>query len=140
MRIKEAIVARLAQADALVALVGSRVSPGRRRQRSALPAVTFSQASRDEPMVLAGGSAGLPEVRVQFDCWGSTDVEASQVADALRDFLNGNQRRLWGEVFVQSCRLEEGGRDDHYPPEHGDDTSVYVVTLDAIISYEEGGV
>lgn len=134
--IKEAVLAYLLDQDGLTDLVGSRISPGRRHQRGALPAVTYQQVSRQDWGVLSGGHARLPEVRFQFDCWGATDKEASNLADVLRSLLNWPDRGYWGERFVQSCRLEESGRDDYYPPEHGDDRAVYVVTMDAIISFE----
>jgi hypothetical protein len=138
MTLKEALLVYLVDAASdLYSLVADRIVPARRAPVDFLPCVTFFRVSRTDSYVLEGKSGGLPEERIQFDCWGRTVEEVEAVADALRSRLNGPLRGYWGAVFIQSCRFEESGRDNYEPPDHADDAAVFQVSLDALIAYEE---
>lgn len=71
----------------LSALIGTRFYPGALPQNATLPAVTYRQISGPD----TAGTTGVSHPRYQFDCWGSTYIDASNVADqveaAFRDHV-----------------------------------------------------
>lgn len=112
-RIEYALVGWLNTKGYLTSLVGSRIQPPPLAAPPALPAVTYQRISA----VRAGdtrGSAGLEMVRIRFTSWGALPEDAGDVAEALRNALDGLVGRTltWanGSFYVQSAFLE-GDRD-----------------------------
>lgn len=66
----------------LMGLAGGRVYWVARPQAAALPAVTLQIISDLRPQHLKGFD-GLRGTRVQFDCWGSSHVEVSDLKEAV---------------------------------------------------------
>lgn len=71
-------------------LVGAGIPASHRsaQQGSALPVVTFFQASGSDDITLAG-RAGWMRGRVQFDCYAETQLEAQSLARQIRDLFSG---------------------------------------------------
>jgi len=85
--VKAAIYAHLKGSSGVTDLVGSsdnmRVYPGRVPDTAGLPYVVVHDISGVHEQALSA-RAGLVDGRVQLDCWGSTPLEAYNVADAVR--------------------------------------------------------
>lgn len=83
-----ALTAQLLAATGLTAVVGQRITWGRRDQGGALPAIVLHRVDGGRDYHMAGAS-GLVESRVQADCWGATKKTASQAAAALEAAVSG---------------------------------------------------
>ena len=102
--------------SAITALVGTRITPNKRDQGDALPAITYSKVSGRKNHALSG-SVGECESEMQFDVWSTKELEAEQVVEALRDALDGYHglmgstnvnEVLWGddsEFFVDESAV-----------------------------------
>jgi len=84
----------LADAD-LAAIIGTRTAPAPLGQGATLPAMTFSVISRAREYEHEG-YADLQRIRVQFDCWSTTNddgesgvYQAQTLADALIAAIEG---------------------------------------------------
>lgn len=81
------IRAYLATDTALTALVGARIYCPRLPENADLPAIGFfTRGGRANPHI-----PPIPSPSVQFDCWGTSYIEARQVYRALYDALQGLQ-------------------------------------------------
>lgn len=133
---KEALRELLVSSTHLAALVDARrVRHGYRPAGDDYPAVTFFALGVTQGHTLTAAD-GLPLARVQIDCWGRTGAEADQLREAVRLTVDGFRGDMSG-VFVQSCLLDDGGRDEYLPPQDGSDRGVHQVTLDLRLSFEE---
>jgi hypothetical protein len=83
MTIKDDIYTRLSGDAGVTALVGTRIYRRVLPQDSTLPAITYTQVS-ERPLVNLDGENTTRNARFQFDCFGSTDSAAEDLADALR--------------------------------------------------------
>lgn len=82
MDLQGALRARAVASAALNVIVAGRVYSVTRPQNTPLPAITFQRISDPRPQHLKGFNE-LRDTRVQFDCWGNTSVQVSQMAEAL---------------------------------------------------------
>ncbi|HUX17239.1 MAG TPA: DUF3168 domain-containing protein [Phycisphaerae bacterium] len=89
MPAEKAIFSILTADGALAALVDDRVFPLQRRQGTALPAVVYQQISGPRAHDLTG-PIGWVESRYQITCWAATYTGAGDVADAVREAIDGN--------------------------------------------------
>jgi hypothetical protein len=135
----------LASTPGVQELAGDRVfpvnvvPPGEER-----PAVTFFVTSSPKVQYLNPGPGDLPHPTVQINCWGRTGREAEQLAwavrgdedsprlDGFRGWMGGDD----GKVFVQGAKVEDAP-DDLVPPAHGESDPTHLVSLQAVIWYED---
>jgi hypothetical protein len=84
-------------------LVADRITPVRLPIGSPMPALTYR--------IIGGASSptfetsGMQRVRIQFDAFGDTHVDAATLRDVVRKFLNGFRGALSDGKFVQSFDL-----------------------------------
>ena len=85
-----AIVRKYIAADGgLIALVGTKIYVPRIPEKTALPAIGFfARGGSSTPYI-----PPLVEPSFQFDCWGTTPIEARSVYIALYDCLQGIQNQ-----------------------------------------------
>jgi hypothetical protein len=85
--IEQDIVAALNADASFTALVGSRVYPLFRPQDGPLPAVVYQRLSTNPENSLLGFSH-LDQVRIQFECFAKTVLEAKTLANVLRTAID----------------------------------------------------
>lgn len=103
--------AYLALDPGLIALVGTKVYCPRVPENIALPALGFfTRGGLATPYI-----PDMPAPSIQFDCWGSTTIQAREVYRALYDALQGiqNQSVVVGGTtyYIYSSREEVQGQD-----------------------------
>jgi hypothetical protein len=131
--IKTAVYAILIGDDDVTALVGDRVTPGGDPARGN-NAVTFHQISgiRDHTM---DGPDSYVTPTMQVNSFGKTDLEANNIADAVRKALNGFSGTVDG-VSISYIALDDQGDLDDFEP--GDrQVSRHGVRQDYLMSYTE---
>ena len=107
---------------------GNRVFPVQLPEKAQLPAITYIQVS-DPPEHTQSGPSKLRHPRFQIDCWGTTYLDASNLADemaALEGFSGSMGSFEVGASFV------EDGRDNYDP-----NSFRHWVSVDVIIWYSK---
>lgn len=128
----EGLIARLLETPAVTALVGNRISPGRRPQAGPLPDIVLNTIS-GAPVYSDQGEHGLASARVQVDCWGSTYGQAKTVARAVKSSLSAFVGTVGGVTFqyilldVERDFNEGGGNAAEY---------LFRTNLDILVWYE----
>jgi len=107
MLIEEAIFSHLtASGTEAEALAGDRCYPQELPQQPTYPAYTYRRVSTQRYMAHDGpGDLGKP--RFQFDCYGASYGQAKQLANAIRQDLNGFNGLLGGQVQANIHFLNE---------------------------------
>jgi hypothetical protein len=101
---EEGIIAKLLATSGVTDLVSQRVSPGRRPQASALPAITLTTIS-GAPVYTDDGESGLASASIEINCWGETYSSAKAVARAVKAALSAFAGEAGG-VTVQNILLD----------------------------------
>lgn len=116
-------------------LVGDRIYPHHiPQEQSEFPLLTFQRISTTHDHVLTG-AAGMAQARFQFDCWGLTPDDVSELAEACRQALQGFIGTMEGtEVFF--IKLDNDFSMDE-APEDGSDQWLYRRVMDFFIKYRE---
>lgn len=83
---ESALIAQLLASSGVTALAGSAVRPNVRGQNDNPPCVVVTTVSRS-PVYHTGGQSDLAEALVQMDCWGKTALEATTLAQAVKDAI-----------------------------------------------------
>lgn len=123
----------LSHQTAITAIVSDRIYPDTLPQNPTFPAITFSQVSRVGVDGLEG-SCGKARRRVQVDCWATTRKGSWQLADAVRQTLNGFHTGTFADSVIGSVRLDnETGLFD----EESKITGTYRVIQDYILAHLE---
>lgn len=137
MTIKEAIFRHLTTNAGLAALVGDRVYPKKLPQpkppkKPTLPAIVYHRITtpREHDQ---DGSANLHSPLWQFDCFATTDGQASEVARVLRLALDGFAGTMGGVggVAVDAAFVEDE-QDDY-----DDTTEFFRSIVDFTIMHHE---
>ena len=124
--IAQVLVAYLQADTTLAALIGTRIYPITLPQEPTLPALTFRRVSSVRK-VDHGGKVGYTLARYQFDCYGATYLQASEV-----------YRRLDGALLILSsvnpryAAFPETAQDDHNP-----ELDQWTIQADYMIECEE---
>jgi hypothetical protein len=108
-----AIRTRLLATAGVTALVSQRVYCGSRPQGGAVPDIVINRVS-GAPIYTDDGEAGLTNVRIQVDCYGTTYAAAKGVARAvqvsLSDFIGTAGATTFQNIMLDSERdFREGG-------------------------------
>lgn len=109
--IEAAIVALLLASPEVTTLIGGRLQPAGAPQGLAYPFLTYATVSDVEMSHSNLGRGHMREARIQFDCWGQTALQATQLAEALMRALN--PRRQPGEAYaplhvMTGCTVHNG--------------------------------
>jgi len=98
---KSAIYAYLSTVTGIVALVGTRIYPMTAPTSAVLPYIILNQISGLGQHHM-GAASEYVKSRWQIDCFGSTALGAFNVAEAVRDAIDGFQGD-WGTVNIRRC-------------------------------------
>lgn len=124
---EEQIQAALLASSGVTALVAGRVSFGAHPQGQPLPAAVLNTISDISDHTLQGPD-GVPEARVQIDCYAMTYGEAKQLSRAVRAVLDGFSAGAIQGVFLAGARdMREGGTNEATRP--------FRVSLDFMVRY-----
>ena len=132
MSVKSSLITYLKAETNLSALIGDRIYIGWAEQGTTLPYIVAHQIDAIHEHHMASAT-GLVQGRFQFDCYGQTTVAAENVAEQVRQSLDGF-RGAMGSVFVSTCHLESE-RDDTIQPVEGAHRGIYSVQQDYMISW-----
>jgi len=132
MSVKSSLITHLTGVAGLSALVGSRVGFSRVSHGDALPYIVANQVSGDHKHHMTAAT-GIVVGRFQFDCYGASLLEATNVAEQLRLALDG-KRGTVGDVFFSSCHLADE-RDGFENPSGGEQDGISSVQQDYMIGW-----
>ncbi len=106
MTIESAIYNELSTTAEITAVVSTRIYPQVAPESAAYPFITFLVVS-EVPEHHMGGAAPLTRVMMQFDVWAETHAERVDIAEVLRNALDGFRGDMGTEnLDIQSCFLE----------------------------------
>lgn len=128
------LVAHLS-ADPSIVAITSQIRIARSHEGDASSRIVVNQISGDHRHHMLGAT-GKSIARVQFDCYGTTPVNAEILAEAVRQSLDGFRGEINGGVFVSMCHLDDE-RTQYSPPLEGDNEhgGVDSVQLDYLIGW-----
>lgn len=109
--------------DELGELVGNRIYPLRMPQKAKLPAIVYRRVST-APVHQQGGAGTLARHRFQIDCWSHSYAEVLELADRVRQALEG--RRSIGASFL-----------DNVQDDYDEEAMLYRRSVDVMV-WEEG--
>jgi Protein of unknown function (DUF3168) len=123
------------KADTTVATaVSGRVFPNIVPQGSAFPAISYNQVSGVRLYDINNGPTGRAMPRITINSWSDRYITVRQLADAVRERLNGF-RGIMGSTNVGRITLDN--EFDTFEEEAGQ-SGIHRVVQDYIISFEEG--
>lgn len=124
-----AIINRLLASAGVTALVAQRITPGRRDQGGALPAIVLHRIDGQRDYHLTGAS-GLVASRMQVDCWAATYGDAKRAARAV-DAVMSAARWTAGAVRIDAVLIADE-RDDTFDE---DGNALYRTSLDLMVHH-----
>lgn len=152
LEIRECLAAQLALIPAVVAIVGDRIYPAKKKQDALFPHIIYWRA-HEKRVKCFKGADGNAEAVFMIDCWALTPDEAVALARAVRgkgtntsdptlDCFQGWFGGAQGTgVLVQNGDIEDLGEDTDKVhdnrPQQGDDVGVYRETLAFEVFYNE---
>jgi hypothetical protein len=113
----------------VTALVAQRITPGRRDQGGALPAIVLHRIDGQRDYHLTGAS-GLVASRMQVDCWAATYGDAKRAARAV-DAVMSAARWTVGAVRIDAVLIADE-RDDTFDE---DGNALYRTSLDLMVHH-----
>lgn len=128
MTIEEGFVAYVLAQSAITTLIGTRIMPAPLRQDCVLPAISYQFISQRDD-VLHDGPQGLPDARIQLDCWADDYAGARALAEAIRTAVHA-YRGTMGSVNVQRAKVENIV--DGFEPNTGQQR----VIMDVLLMYQ----
>lgn len=130
MLLEEAMADYLKDDSGVAALISNRLYPMVIPQDVDKPAAAFQRISRDGVHVHDLGPDGWASVRMQFTCQATSMYVAKQVAEAIREALDGFAGDMEG-MEIGACQIvnEWDGYGETYPQ--------MVVRMDAVFLYRE---
>ncbi len=121
-----ALYAYLSLYAPLTALVGMRLYPSIAPASAAFPYVTVQRLAV-ESLYHFGGASATHDTLVQVDCWALSAAEAQQVAQVLRQSLDGFTG-VWDSLEVDGVFVENE-LDDAEPADDGSPRNFYRTIL-----------
>lgn len=129
--IEVVLVAYLRNCTGLAALVSNRIYPMRLKQDTVLPAITYQRISTPRETSHDQTAKGLSSPRFQIGIYANRQMEVLEIADALRDCLQG-YRGEWSGIRIDAV-LIVGEMD----MEGAEEIGIYNRMVDYRISHEE---
>lgn len=126
--------AALVSNTAVVAMVGTRIYPLLAPKTAALPFVTWRRAGITREHTLAG-PMGMPNVSVEMQSFAATYEDVREVADRVRQCLDGYGGTV-NNTVVKNVSLENEA-DDFVQLAGGDLPPVYQVTQTFNVLWQE---
>lgn len=119
---------------AIVALVFDRISPVMTFQTGTNPRIVYQRISSPRWHALTGPMQAT-QARFQIECYADTYAQAKELANAVRERMDG-YRGFMGGTYVMSCLLQDE-RDDVSIDPGVDDHAERFVQLDFEITHRE---
>lgn len=132
MSMKSSLITYLNTKTGITDLVASRIRTGYAEHKERLPYVVIHNIDAVHEHHLEAAT-GFIQGRFQFDCYGVSPTAAADLAEQVRQALDGF-RGTMDSVYVSTCRLDSE-RDDVTPPIEGADLGIYSVQQDYMISW-----
>lgn len=132
--IEESLHAYLVSQAAITAIAGTRIYPTRAPQGAAFPRATYQLVSREHRHATALAS-GTASSRYQISCWGASYATAKQLADAIRETIDGYSG-AWGSDTIDVVMVTNDV-EFFEPPSDGAEVGTYHVALDVLIGHRE---
>lgn len=132
MSMKTSLLTYLNTQSGLTDLVGSRIRIDYAEQDDALPYVVLSMIS-NVPIHHMTAASTKTQGRFQFDSHAETTLSAENVAEQLRQALDG-KRGTMDDVSLSTCHLELE-RDETTSPVEGADMGIQTVQQDYLIAW-----
>lgn len=121
----------------IAAIVSDRVYHVRMPQGNRLPCIVFTRIS-DQPDNHMQGPSGLAKPRVQVDSWAVDGDTAAQLADLVKERLDGSRGQwLWGEDSPEEALVVQGVFPLYLRDYYDDDSQMYRVGRDYFIWFAE---
>lgn len=138
MTIKTAIYSYLISQPAIISAVSSRVYPGTVPTSADFPYIAYYIISSESVHHQRSASA-ISRTRIQFDCMGSTSLDAEEVSEALRFSLDGYRGLMSGlDINVAT---KDGDYDDFVSPTDKSQVGVHRRVCDYLIwHYQSVGI
>lgn len=130
---KSGLVSLLTGESTISTLIGSRCYVGKAPQKATLPFLLITQMAAEQNTTMDGASNELRFIDYDIDCKADRSVEAANLADAVRVFLDDYSGTAGSETIGAVLLNDES--DDYEPPSDGSDVGIHVVTLDVTIQY-----
>lgn len=128
---EELLTAALLASDPLKALVATRIHWLKLPDRKQLPAVTLHRISGQSGPATFVGRTPTNVWRVQIDCWGGSDAEASAVRDAVIQVLDATHTaplQFSGELY-----FHDGWEPAQGPASNDRNTDLFRASVDAVV-------
>lgn len=127
--------------SAITSLVGTRVYPSHVPQSNNIyPCLTYQVISTDSAHTLQNG-AGYCGKRLQIDVYARTEVSRDQVAEAVRDQLQGfpatQSAGTIGAGTVVNSIVFKNARDVYEPDQTGGDVGYYRSIMEFWVRHQE---
>jgi len=103
MSVEKALCTKLNDTPAVTDIIGINIYPNVLEPAAELPALVYQQISGARDHVMAGPS-GLASPRFQLTCWAETYAKADELADAVRQTLDGYAGTV-DSVVIQCIHL-----------------------------------
>lgn len=139
--IRVGLRARLLGDSGITAIVGSgssaRIFPIKLPQGQKNPSIVYSRISGlgDHHMQ---GASGLSRPRIQIDCWAQSADVAAQLADLVKERIDGFRGSvLWGENSPEEAIDIQGIFFDSEREDYDGDAQLYRVGRDYFIWFED---
>lgn len=110
MSIREGLWTYLSTHPGITSVVSDRIYLVRFPQEVVFPAITYAKIS-GIPYMQLHQRGDLDRSRYQFDCWGEDELQAINVAAALRDALEGFKGTMGSEIVHAVIPIEVGTDD-----------------------------
>jgi hypothetical protein len=129
--IESALRTRILGDAGISALIGTRIFPLILPQATSFPALTYQRIS-GERMHSHDGPSGLAGPRIQIDTWATSYIGAKQLADLIRQRIDGFKGTVGSDeiegIFMDTER-------EFY--EDGDLLKLFRVSMDFFVYYDE---
>lgn len=132
MTMKSGLVSLLTGEGTISALVSSRVYVNKAPQTAALPHIIITQMNSYE-MNSLDGTSELRSITYDIDCKADRSIEAANLSDAVRVFIDDYTGAAGGETIAAVLLNDES--DSYEPPADASDVGIHVVTLDVDVMY-----
>jgi hypothetical protein len=130
---KSGLVSLLSGESTVTAICSTRIYVGKAPQKALLPHVIITQMGSEENGSIDGASGQLRFLTFDVDCKSKTSVQAEQLANAVRAFLDDYSGTA-GDYTIGAVIMNDES-DDYEPPADGSDVGVHVVTLDLDVQF-----
>lgn len=131
--IKAALVTYLSAQAPLTALVSTRIEPMESATSTTLPRITYQRIGAEHAHHMRA-AAGWVKTQIQIDCWGATSVSVANVAEQVREELDGMRNTTMGGVIVSHVVLQSE-RDSFEEPVDATERGVFRISQDYTIAH-----